>query len=181
MSPILLNHLLWVECLHFTAAKASSVCVFPSVKWFDLTSPTCTAVYSLQPKLSDFPSTPGIDFLSYVCPSLSVSQGEWHAPVEPLPQLPWQLFSHWAGHNSLSQWWCDKCYNYVNSVQPKCFCRLNIASWKPLSMMLLRSAANNLSCIVALLHASDSILCSPFFSFSTHDFFEKRNRWKLSN
>lgn len=42
------------------------------------------------------------------------------------PQLPWQLFSHWAGYRSLSHWWSDKCNNYVNSVQPKWFRRLNI-------------------------------------------------------
>lgn len=48
-------------------------------------------------------------------------QGQWHAPIEPLPKLPWQLFSDWAGYLTLSQWWCDKCHNYVNSVQSDCF------------------------------------------------------------
>lgn len=55
-------------------------------------------------------------------------QGQWHAPIEPLPKLPWQLFSHWAGYLTLSRWWCDKCHNYVNSVQSHCFFFSNYTS-----------------------------------------------------
>lgn len=90
-------------------------------------------------------------------PSLIVSQGRWHALVEPLPQLPWQLFFHWAGYRLLSQWWCDKCYNYVNSVQPKCFCRLNIAGWKAPSLMLMQPS---------LLHCCSSACILSFVSIT---------------
>lgn len=143
-----------------------------------MTSPT--AMYSWQTWLYDFPSAPGVNATSATSapPSRIISQGQWHAPVEPSPQLPWRLFSHWAGYLSLSQWWCDKCYNYVNSVQPKCFCKLNIASWKALGgcFQLLSYVANNPSCTVALLHTSDSVLCSSFLSFTHYFWIEERGK-----
>lgn len=128
---------------------------------------------SLQTWLNDFPSALGVNATSAtsVLPSLIISQGHWHAPVEPSPQLPWQLFLHWAGYLSLSQWWCDKCNNYVNSVQPKCFFQL-AEKLSARCFQLLSSEVNNPSWIVVLLHASDSI----FFSFSlyfTHHFWSK--------
>lgn len=181
MPPNLLNHLFWVGRVHFTAAEPSSICVFPHLwnylVWLHL--PVCSVVFAdWTQRLSCY-----WHHLSYACPSLLLSQGQWHALIEPLPQLPWRLFSHWAGHHSLSQWWCDKCYNYVNSVQPKCFCRLNIASWKPLSVMLsaLRSAAKNPSFVAALLHTSDSFFCSPVFHFFYTLFLKEGNRWKQSH
>ena len=137
-------------------------------------------MYSWQTWLYDFPSAPGVNATSATSapPSRIISQGQWHAPVEPSPQLPWRLFSHWAGYLSLSQWWCDKCYNYVNSVQPKCFCKLNIASWKALGgcFQLLSYVANNPSCVTAHLR-----FC-PLFIFSLfHTLFLNRGERKTTH
>lgn len=161
----LLNHL-GVASVRFTEAEASSINVFfPSVKMFDLTSPTCT-----NTELFDFPSAPVVDIppATSAPPSPSVSQGQWHSPVEPLPQLPWQQISHWAEYHSLSQRWCNKCYNYVNSIQPKCFCRSNIARWKASGPMLsaLKSCSKQSvvqCCFTAWLWSF--ILYSSFLSF----------------
>lgn len=162
--------------LQFTAVEAFRICVFV---WTDLAYLPCIVLFTDMTKW-----LPAVNVTSATSapPSPIISQGQWHAPVEPSPQLPWQLFSHWAGYLSLSQWWCDKCHNYVNSVQPKCFCRLNIASWKALGPMLSALEfflVNNPSFIVASLHASDSVLCSSFRSF-THQFLGKVETDKLS-
>ena len=69
---------------------------------------------------------PSLSPPSLLPPAWILSQGQWNALVEPseLP-LPWQLcfFSPMVlrDRSSFHQWWHDKCYNYVNSVQPKCF------------------------------------------------------------
>lgn len=105
---------------------------------------------------------------SFSPPSLFLSQGQWHAPVEPSPQLPWQLLSHGAGYYSLSQWWHDKWYNYVNLVQPKCFCRLPITVCTALSLMLFEIESSyilSLAVHPALLHyCTLPILCSSSLS-----------------
>lgn len=139
MSLNLLNHLqldLWTSQQQKLCSRGR-IYVFSHL-WNYLIWPHLPALQCTLHRLNDFPSAPGVDITSATSapPSLSISQGQWHSPVEPSPQLPWQLFSQWAEYCSLSQWWSNKCYNYVNSVQPKCFCRLNIASWKALGPAL---------------------------------------------
>lgn len=58
-----------------------------------------------------------------------ISQGQWHVPIElfVIVALTTVLSLGWCC--SLCKRRCAKCYNYVNSVQPKCFCRWSIAKW----------------------------------------------------
>lgn len=85
----------------------------------------------LQALLNDLPSAPAVNDTSITSapPSAIISQGRWHAPVEPFAVVALTTIFSLGGLRSLCQRRCDKCYNYVNSVQPKCFCRWNIANW----------------------------------------------------
>lgn len=96
-----------------------------------LTPPTRAALHSLKVTLSDFPSAAAVNNTSATSapPSAIIVQGRWHAPVEPFAVVALTTLSHWAGYSSLCQRQRDKCYNYVNSVQPECFSRWNIANW----------------------------------------------------
>lgn len=86
---------------------------------------------SLKVTLSDFPSAAAFNNTSATSapPSAIIAQGRSHAPVEPFAVVALTTLPHWAGYSSLCQRQRDKCYNYVNSVQPECFSRWNIANW----------------------------------------------------
>lgn len=89
-------------------------------------------VLLLQASLNDLPSAPAVNDTSITSapPSAIISQGRWHAPVEPFAVVALTTVLSLGGFRSLFQRRCDKCYNYVNSGQPKCFCRWNIANWR---------------------------------------------------
>lgn len=150
----LLYRLLWLGGENLTAAQGLTT--METWKRSEQTYLDCSVELRERNSMTSLASF-DIASATSATPSLIVSQGRRHALVEPLPQLPWQLFFHWAGYRLLSQWWCDKCYNYVNSVQPKCFCRLNIAGWKAPSLTLMQPS---------LLHCCSSACILSFVSIT---------------
>lgn len=153
MAPLqrfnLLYRLLWLGGEHLTAAQGLTTILFYfHLETTEQTYLDCSVELRERNSMTSLASF-DIASATSATPSPIVSQGRWHALVEPSPQLPWQLFFHWAGYRLLSRWWRDKCYNYVNSVQPKCFCRLNIAGWKAPSLALVQQS---------LLHRSACVL-----------------------
>lgn len=103
---------------------AASVCLLNGLTYL-----SCSVL--LQASLNDLPSAPAVNGTSITSapPSAIISQGRWHAPVEPFAVVALTTVLSLGRYRSLCKRRCDKCYNYVNSVQPKCFCRWNIANW----------------------------------------------------